>query len=188
MKRVMIDLETLGVNPGCVILAVGAVLFNGDCAGEWFYSRVDLRGSLKAKYHVEADTLAWWFRHGEAALEFSTSGGEELPDALARFRRWLGDGTVEVWGNGSTFDNEILRRAFHRCELHELVWPRRQDACYRTLCGTAGAGIPVDFDAVLPLIDPPEWWGAVPRHHALRDAACQAAHAVKILTRVGVVL
>jgi len=36
MKRVMIDLETLGVNPGCVILAVGAVLFNG-ARGEDFF-------------------------------------------------------------------------------------------------------------------------------------------------------
>ena len=90
MKRVMIDLETLGVNPGCVILAVAAVRFDGDCAGEWFYSRIDLRGALRAKFHVEADTLAWWFRHGEAALEFSTSGGEELPDAVScRRMRWV---------------------------------------------------------------------------------------------------
>ena len=41
MRHVMIDLETLGVVPGCVVLQIGAVCFdpNGGELGEKFGSR-----------------------------------------------------------------------------------------------------------------------------------------------------
>ena len=185
MKMFMVDLETLGVNPGCVILSIGSVRFDSGKPGDWFYRRVDLRNALDKGFHVESDTLMWWFRHGEAAIEHSGLGGCYVYEALTDFKEFIGTGKMEIWGHGSPFDNDILRSAYSRCHLHGDCWDRRSDRCYRTLCGTAGAGIPVDYEASLPLLDPPEWWGTAPRHHALRDAACQAAHALKIFGTLG---
>lgn len=186
MKKFMIDLETLGVNPGCVILSIGAVRFDSGKPGDWFYRRLDLRNALEKGFHIEADTLMWWFRHGESAIEHASLGGGYVFEVLTAFKEFIGSGKMEVWGHGSTFDNDILRMAYSRCHMQGECWERRADRCYRTLCATAGVGIPVDYDEILTLIDPPEWWATVPHHHALRDAACQAAHAVKILTRAGV--
>lgn len=183
---VMLDLETLGVNPGCVILSIGAVRFDADKPGEWFYSRVDLRSSMEAGFRIEPDALMWWFRHGEAALEHSAAGGEKVFDTFFRFAKWLGAEPFEVWGNGATFDNEILRWGCRRVGLR--VWERRRDRCYRTLCDPVGGGIMRDYGELMPLIDPPEWWNEAPQHHALRDAACQAAHAVKVFGRLGLSL
>ena len=188
MKRVMLDIETMGITPGCVILSIGAVCFDSAHSGAWFYSRVDLRGSIRAGYRVEADTLAWWFRHMEAGIEFGQAGGDLIEDACSRFRAFCGDDAFEVWANGSTFDNEILREAFLRCGLGGKCWERRQDRCYRTLVGMIGGCIPVDYDTVLPITHPPEWWEKVARHHALRDAAQQAAHAVKCFKYLGLSL
>lgn len=183
MKMVMLDLETLGVNPGSVILSVGAVRFDSVKTGEWFYARIDLRDSMEAGFRVEPDTLMWWFRHGEASVDHAALGGERVFDALSRFALWLGKEPFELWGNGSTFDNDILRGAFRRMGLR--VWERRADRCFRTLCDPLGGGILRDFNALLPLLDPPEGWLSFPRHHALRDAACQAAYAVKVFDRLG---
>lgn len=186
MKRFMVDLETLGINPGCVILSIGAVRFDSERPGDWFYSRIDLHSARVAGLRVESDTLMWWFRHGEAAIEHSALGGDHLADALNRLALWFGHPPFEVWGNGCTFDNEILRFAFNRCGIP--VWERRADRCFRTLVGTSGAGVPMDYAALMPLIEPPCWWPSVPRHHALRDAACQAAYVESIFHRCGLPL
>lgn len=188
MKMFMIDLETLGTNPGCVILSIGAVRFDSKKPGDWFYSRIDLQSSLDAGFRIESDTLMWWFRHGESAIEHSALGGEMILDALIRFRKFLGGGNLEIWGNGATFDNVILRGSFEKLGLNKYCWERRADRCYRTLCDTAGAGLMKDYDATFPLLNPPTWWGTVGRHHALRDAACQAAFAEKIFQRHGLPL
>lgn len=186
MKMFMVDLETLGCKPGCVILSIGAVRFDSGKPGDWFYSRVDLQSSLQWGFRIEPDTLMWWFRHGDAALEHASLGGEDVVMSLTRLSKFFGDGKFEIWGNGSTFDNDILRRAFGRFGL--TTWERRSDRCYRTLVDTAGAGMTMDYDALFPLINKPDWWGKVPRHHALRDAACQAAFAEKIFQRHGLPL
>jgi len=188
MKMFMLDLETLGTNPGCVILSIGAVRFDSKKPGDWFYSRIDLQSSLDAGFRIESDTLMWWFRHGEAAIEHSSLGGEMILDALIRFCKFLGDGKLEMWGNGATFDNAILLGAFEKLGLGKDCWERREDRCFRTLCDTAGSGLMKDYDATFPLLNPPEGWATVGRHHALRDAACQAAHAERIFQRMGIPL
>jgi len=188
-KRVMIDLETLGVSPGCVVLSLGAVRFDRSGSGEWFYGRVDLQSAMDAGLRVEAETLMWWFRHADASLEHSQSGGRPISHVLTEFCKWLGNkGAFEVWGNGASFDNEILRSAFVACGLSGSLWERRADRCYRTMVENAGVNLPPDFDLLLPLSHPPEYWVTLPRHHALRDAAFQAAHLVRILERCGAVI
>lgn len=188
-KRVMIDLETLGSAPGCVVLSVGAVRFDLAGSGEWFYGRMSIQSALDAGLRVEAETLMWWFRHGEAALEHSQNGGLPITQVLANFRKWLGkNGTFEVWGNGASFDNEILRGAFVSCGLGASLWERRADRCYRTMVENAGVNIPRDFDVGLPLRELPDYGVTLPRHHALRDAAFQAAHLVRILERCGAMI
>ena len=55
----------------------------------------------------------------------------DLPSALYGFADWFGD-DKPVWGNGSTFDNVILKSAFAACQI-ETPWEFWNDKCYRTV-------------------------------------------------------
>jgi hypothetical protein len=56
----------------------------------------------------------------------------KLPDVLAQLIDWYNSQDMPTWGNGSTFDNVILRNAFRACN-YEPPWSYWNDRCYRTL-------------------------------------------------------
>ena len=59
----MIDLETLGVDPECVILTIGAIKFNPFNSIEpnnGLYLRCDVDEQTSLGRTVDDNTLAWW--------------------------------------------------------------------------------------------------------------------------------
>lgn len=180
MKMIMLSVQSLGVRPGAIIMAFAGVRFDSGGRGEWFYSRVDLRSSFEAGFHIEADALKLWFLNGGSELvNLGAPGGESCLDAFLRFSKWLGRGPVELWGNGSTFDNDLLRSGFRRMGLRE--WKHSSDRCYRTLADPMGGGVLRFNCEELPLKDPPEWYAEATINNALRDAAGRGAHAIAVL-------
>ena len=69
------------------------------------------------------------------------------------------DGERLVWGNGATFDNVILRRAFDDCAI-EAPWPFWHDRDLRTILGLYPEAKAREFEGV--------------KHHALHDARHEA--------------
>lgn len=169
MTRIMLDLESLGNKPGSVIVAIGAVKFDETGILDSFYERVDAQSCVAAGLKMDVSTVLWWMQQEEVARLEITKPGVHLNVALSLFSKWYGDNaSVEVWGNGATFDNVLLNDAYNAVQL-ERPWSYRADRCYRTV------------KALRPDIPAPKV-GTL--HNALDDAKLQALHLIEILKTV----
>lgn len=184
MRDVMVDLETLGTVPGCVILSIGAVAFDEERLDEQGFNIVVFRPSCEECFlSVSADTLAWWERQSEDAryvLERSVDPAQSvpLPTALGRLNDYLGrfggagrDG-VRLWGNGSDFDNALLSVAYDAAKV-AAGWKFWNNRCYRTLKNLA-PDIKMEREGTY--------------HDAYDDACNQARHLQRILKARGLTL
>lgn len=116
MKDIMLDLETLGTEPGCALLSIGAVVFDpkGDGCGEEFYVNVDPKDCFKYGLRSDPDTVAWWKKQSDEAKQGLVNDRQPLKEALVAFREWYMrvDG-LKVWCQGASFDAPILAKAYH---------------------------------------------------------------------------
>ena len=106
--HVMIDLETLGTNPDCVILSLGAVEFDPATGeqGREYYEVID-RGSQQHLGRTEdSSTLAWWDRQSPEARKVLTAPGKAISSVLMDFKAWLPP-SCKPWAKGPTFDIAI---------------------------------------------------------------------------------
>lgn len=162
--RVMLDLETLGNAPGCVIVAIGAVSFGSGVIKDRFYRRVDADSCVRRGLILDVSTVLWWFKQDDAARLELCKPGKVIEDALLDFSGFLAGTDPEIWGNGSDFDNQILASAYRACGL-PLPWKFWNNRCYRTI-KSHYAHIPADRKN---------------GHNALEDAENQALHLMKLV-------
>lgn len=176
MNHVMLDLETLGVSPGCAIVSIGAAFFSRDDVGKTFYATIDRASCAAVGLVEEPATLDWWARQSEAARAVLTDpSAKHLIDALYEFQYWLAKGPdqIRVWGNGATFDPPILAAAYEK--IHSRApWGPFDVRCYRTL---------KSFSAT-----PIARGDGTHYHHALDDALAQARHAGALLRELNLSL
>lgn len=163
MNRVMLDLETLGLEPGCAIISFGAARFDHTGVGETFYRSISLVSCDDAGLEIDAGTLEWWLGQDDNAREQLT-GGEELTEVLHEFAEFY-DGADEIWANAPSFDCQILSAAYDACNA-PVPWEFYEERCFRTLKNLPGA-VEVEQDGV--------------DHNALDDALHQARVASKTL-------
>jgi len=166
LDRVMVDIETLGLDPGSAVLSIGAVRFGLEGLGETFEQSISLKSCQDYGLSIDAETLEWWLDQEEDAQHVLTGGGD-LSDALYDFAYWYRDAD-EIWANSPSFDCTHLGHAFEEVGMAE-PWDYYQERDYRTL-----ASLPVapDFDQE----------GV--EHDALDDAEHQARVAAETLQRV----
>jgi 3'-5' exoribonuclease-like protein len=170
----MLDLETLGTRPGCVVMSIGLVPFGPGRVGPVFYEEVHLESCKRHGLHVDADTEAWWGRQAPAArvLLDRVRSEEALPlgDALAALTaavmRSRGSGRPSVWANGASFDIPIIEEAYRVAGM-AAPWGYGGHRCYRTL------------RAMVPAVEADDFAGVA--HNAGDDALHQARHAAAIL-------
>ena len=180
---IMLDLETLGTTPGCLILSIGAVAFDphGDSLGDKFYVVIN-RKSMARNYEddfvqplfkAEPETEQWWNSQTEEAkqvLRDSEDATKSVPvisalDSFANFVSLHGSKKAKIWGNGSDFDNAILATTYRKLGM-PVPWQFWNNRCYRTLkslvpkCKMERTGV---------------------HHNALDDACSQALHLQEIL-------
>ena len=131
--RVMLDIETLGTDPGAAILSIGAVAFdeNGP-TGATFHRQIRLTSCQTAGLEIDAETLAWWLDQDDAAKGVLT-GGEDLETVLGEFIEWYRDyNPSEVWANSPSFDCAILEAAFEAVGRRE-PWTYYEQRDVRTI-------------------------------------------------------
>lgn len=167
--RVMVDIESLGTEPGAAVLSIGAVVFDTDVdTDRTFYREVSLQSNEAAGLTFDADTIEWWLGQSEEAKGVLT-GGDDLADVLEAFAAWFGDvDHDEVWANSPTFDCRLLGAAFDAVDV-DVPWEYYEERDFRTL-GT----LPVFVDARS------EHDGV--DHDALDDAVGQARSAAATLS------
>jgi DNA polymerase III epsilon subunit-like protein len=154
--RVMVDIETLGLERDSAILSIGAVRFDRTGIADRFHEFIDQRTCQAAGLSVDIETLDWHLSQG-------TFGGRELVDgrelevALEYFTEWYGDAD-EVWANSPSFDCEALEYAGELVGV-EMPWHFSEERDVRTLKN-------------LPVAEDIEHRGT--EHDALDDAVYQA--------------
>lgn len=112
----MLDIETLGTDPGAVILSIAAVEFEletGKTGREYFW-KIDLRDSMKNGFVINPDTLLWWMEQDPEVFKQNITPDKEthsvklvMEDIVSVFRYSL-DKNIQVWGNSNRFDLGIL--------------------------------------------------------------------------------
>ena len=165
---VMLDLETLGTKPGCVVLSIGACTFDQEFK---FYEKIDIKSSLSAGLKKDPSTEAWWMRQSPEARNEAFSGTKELVMVLGEFHDWFRmvvakKGDTFIWGNGNDFDKPIIEAAFDAVEM-KAPWKTYNGRCFRTLKN------------LFQEVKAPDFVGE--KHNALADAIYQSIHAVAIL-------
>lgn len=166
--KIMLDIETLGLQPGCVVLSIGAARFDIDGIGDTFERSISRESCREAGLTEDDDTIEWWEDQNEEAREVLT-GGDDLAESLARFNAFYRAAPVsEVWANSPTFDCKILEHAYDQVNVG-VPWEYYEERCYRTI-NEMPIAVDVDHDGTL--------------HDALDDAVRQAKRASAILQKV----
>lgn len=180
-EALMIDLETLGLEPTSVIVSAGVIAFDRELG-------VALRGlrlvldrpeQVAAGRTTTPSTLKWWGEQSPEAQRVLTD--PQLPHflavpQLARYCEEYLKGGASVWGNGFDFDGSMLVHYLAGFG-HPVPWSYRGHSCYRTLrrlvpperLRQAEAGVSGAFPSLV-------------RHDALGDATFQA-HVAVVLWR-----
>lgn len=155
IEHVMLDIETMGTKPGCVIASIGAVKFNIDQGIiDRFYAIPVWEGDMSY------DTVRWWLDQSQQARnELLREATGSLKTELEKFLNFAKGCTI--WGNGVDFDNVIMSYA---AQYYGLKWPYRSNRCYRTVKNM------FSVESIRPTI----------AHDALADAEAQALTLLEI--------
>ena len=177
--HLMVDMETMGNSPDAPIVSIGAVFFDPSTGntGAEFYRVVSLESSMSFGMKPDASTIQWWLKQSpearSAILVDEAMGLLETLELLADFiaeNAANGSHTVQLWGNGCSFDNVILRRAYVLTETPFAV-PVWNDRDVRTMVELGkSVGINPRFD--------------IPFEGDLHNALSDARHQVKYVSAI----
>ncbi|HBZ9264399.1 TPA: 3'-5' exoribonuclease [Citrobacter freundii] len=177
--HLMVDMETMGNSPDAPIVSIGAVFFDPSTGntGAEFYRVVNLESSMSFRMKPDASTIQWWLKQSSEArsaiLVDEAMGLRESLELLANFiaeNAANGSHTVQLWGNGCSFDNVILRRAYALTETPFAV-PFRNDRDVRTMVELGkSVGINPRYD--------------IPFEGDMHNALSDARHQVKYVSAI----
>lgn len=182
MNNLMLDLETMSTKPDAPIVSIGAVFFDpqsGELGAE-FYVPVSLSSAMEQGAIPDGDTIIWWLKQSpEARAAICSTDVMTIADALSELSHFINrhaDNTkyLKAWGNGTNFDNVILRSAYERAG-QTCPWKFWNDSDVRTIV-TLGREIGFDPKRDMPFDGE--------RHNALADAIHQAKYVSAIHQRL----
>ena len=132
MKKIMIDIETLGVNGDSVLVSIGAVTFDDVSLGTTFHRRVDIDSCIKLGMTVSGQTVCWWMDQPDVARKLFSHKGVHITNVLDGFIRAFDWTRIEeVWANGINLDLSVLTKAFELTGLR-CPWAYYKARDYRT--------------------------------------------------------
>ncbi|EPJ4169142.1 exonuclease [Citrobacter freundii] len=177
--HLMVDMETMGNSPDAPIVSIGAVFFDPSTGntGAEFYRVVSLESSMSFGMKPDASTIQWWLKQSSEArsaiLVDEAMGLRESLELLADFiaeNAANGSHTVQMWGNGCSFDNVILRHAYALTDTPFAV-PFWNDRDVRTMVELGNSvGINPRYD--------------IPFEGDLHNALSDARHQVKYVSAI----
>lgn len=176
--HVMLDIETWSTKPNATIISIGACVFDphSTAMGSKFYVAIDPNQGR----HIDPDTILWWMSpdRTEAREAWLQEAKLDLYSALDGLCQWAHSCAAEssaspdsfrVWGNGSDFDNVIVRNAMEFLGI-EPFWRHWDNRCYRTTKNMA-PNVKIERAGTY--------------HNALSDAVDQAVHMQRVVAHAG---
>jgi hypothetical protein len=171
---VMLDLETLGTQPGCVVLTLGAVKFNPYTRadpGPGLYLRIDADEQIAHGREVQEDTLQWWMRQADDVREEALGeGGRVSVETMYRDLNRFLVGVDAIWCQGPVFDIAILENLYKQYGW-PTPWQFWQIRDSRTIFQVHGD---------------PRIKNKAGLHNALEDCVSQAQGIQQVFTRLGI--
>ena len=171
----MLDLETLGTRPGCVILTIGAVKFDPYSLkepGPGIYMRVDADEQIAKGREVQEDTLKWWMDQAEDIREEALGEADRVSvEYMYTELNRICVGVQNIWAQGPVFDIAILENIYRQYGW-PTPWQFWQIRDSRTLFGVHGD---------------PRVKGREGHHNALADCVYQAQGVQQIYKRLGII-
>lgn len=174
-RHIMIDLETMSLEPNAAIVSIGAVEFTQDAIVGEFYTPVNLDDGKALGLNVNPDTVTWWAQQApEARSAWDVPDAPTVLSAMGKFAAWLPSDRSYIcpWGNGADFDLVVINSALRALDI-EPIWKYYNHHCFRTLKN-------------LFRVQTPSRSGTY--HNALDDARTQALHAIQIFKEHGITL
>jgi hypothetical protein len=174
MADVMLDIETLGTKPDCVIVTFGAVKFNPYSLDEphsGIYMRLDADEQIAHGRSVEDDTLSWWMTQPEPVREEAIGEGDrwDIESFIKALNKFL-VGSDAIWAQGPSFDMVILENLYRQYGYPQ-PWLYYQIRDSRTLFKVHGD---------------PRVSGREGHHNALADCVYQAQGVQQIYNRLNI--
>jgi hypothetical protein len=168
--HISLDIETLGLKPGNVVLSAAFVRFD-DLASTSVNLHIAEQEALGLT--INDGTRAWWSQQSPAAQAAAFAPAPPLRHALAHIATWLQwasqGGEFFIWCHGAGFDAPMLAAVFEAAAV-PVPWTYRQVRDTRTLYDLAG----VDLTA----------FAGGTYHNALDDAMAQTRAAVAAMNRI----
>lgn len=169
----MLDIETLGTRPGCVILTLGIVKFNPKSSKSptsVVYLRPSIDEQVELGREIQEDTVLWWEQQEETVREeaLSNNNRKSLEDCTYEINKFF-VGVTHLWAQGPAFDFVILEDLYRQLKK-PTPWNFWQIRDSRTLFGVHG--------------DPREK-NKAGLHNALDDAMSQARGVQKVYRKLG---
>lgn len=146
----ILDLETLGTEPGSVVLQVGAIAFNSYTRVELarFERNIDIGSQLLVGLTVDPKTLHWWGQQSREAQASVFAPGVSISAAVRDFMLfWGACGCTDqsrIWARGTDFDPTIWAAAMTAAET-VVPWQHHLARDVRTLLEDRG----VDREAIM---------------------------------------
>lgn len=135
-NNVMIDIETLGVDPTSCILSIAAVYFDPatGSTGNTFHEYIDLQSCLDLGMTINASTFIFWMnQNDEARSQFNQCKKENIKLVLTQLYDFLKDDQNIIWANSPSFDCAILKSAYKKSFNCEPRWKYYNERDLRTL-------------------------------------------------------
>lgn len=186
-KHIMIDIETLGTEPGSAVASIGAVWFDPEDNG-WhpkhrgYYAEVLLEDALRYGT-ASAGTVKWWMGQSDEARHFLTNDEGKVPlvTALAGLSSFIerqsddrNHRDVYVWANGPEFDCSNLAAMYEACDL-KVPWNYGRCQSVRTIVWMARQF----FEC-----EKPPFRAGRTAHNALDDAIHQAEYVTQMVRKI----
>ena len=172
---IVVDIETLGNEPGCTIFQIAAIAFDIKTGKiiKQFNKIADL-SVTKDFLKVNGSTLIWWLQTNKELLtELLTTKDCSPYSLIDNFYKWLlllksDYKKVYMWGNGILFDNALIKQAFKDVNINYPI-DYNKDRDIRTIvelaCNKTGIS-EKEFREQNKTID-------VKMHDALSDCECE---------------
>ena len=171
----MLDIETMGFRPECVVLTFGAIKFDPYNPGlephTGFYQRLNVDEQLALGRTVDDSTMEWWSQQAESVREEAFADEDRV--SLVEFAKELNKymvGVDNIWAQGPTFDFVIIENLFRMIDV-PVNWQFWQIRDSRTLFQVAGDPRKAD---------------RAEAHNALADCYYQAKGVQDVFKQLGV--
>lgn len=185
MSDIMVDLETLGLRPGAVILSIGACVMDEkrmhDKQHQFDQNVSRSSQTERGGFHVLKETQDWWETRPEAARNALLANQLSIRKAIDKFHAWAERYPEPrfFWCAGPHFDYALYAEACRLCDMKPLFeyWAVRDVRTAKDLVRMSKE----DAKLAVPLAVR----ARLVKHHALSDCIQQTYEVLAARERAG---